>query len=122
MSTTEARLDSIESRLRYLEDQERIRECLALYGYTADLGRSQAWVDLWTADGIYDLDDGPRKGREELTDLIAAPNGFHKSIENHCLHTVGNALYHPLLSIPCMIAKFLDMGRQLGDYPPRTSI
>jgi hypothetical protein len=89
-STIEARLDSIESRLRYLEDQEEIRECLARYGYAADLGRSRAWVDLWTSDGIYDLDDGLRQGRDELTELIAAPDGFHKSIENRCLHTVAN--------------------------------
>lgn len=90
MSTIEARLNSAESRLSYLEDQEAIRECLARYGYAADLGRSEEWLDLWTTDGIYDLDDGQRKGREKLTEIIAAPNGFHKSIENHCLHTVGN--------------------------------
>jgi hypothetical protein len=59
----EDRLRALEARLCYLEDQEQIRECLARYGYAADLGRSTEWLDL-----------------------------CHKSIENRCLHTVSNLL------------------------------
>ncbi len=86
----EARLERLEKRLQYLEDQEAIRECLSLYGYAADVGRSEEWLDLWTADGVYELDEGPHKGRAALTKIIAAPDSTHKSIENRCLHTVEN--------------------------------
>ena len=89
-SHLEKRVEQLEARLAYLEDQEAIRECLARYGYAADLGRSEEWLDLWTADGIYVLDDGPHQGRAALTDIIAKPGGVHKGIENRCLHTVGN--------------------------------
>jgi hypothetical protein len=87
-ASLEKRVARLEARLHDLEDQEQIRECLARYGYAADLGRSEEWLDLWTADGVYDLDDAPYQGRDALTKIIMG--GVHKGIENRCLHTVGN--------------------------------
>lgn len=90
----DARLAALDARVRRLEDHEKIREVLAAYGFAADLGRSDAWVDLWTGDGIYDLDAGAHGGRDQLQDLIAAPTGYHKSIENRSQHIAVNPHIH----------------------------
>ncbi len=86
----DTRLAALDARVRRLEDQRKIREVLAAYGFNADLGRSDAWVDLWTDDGIYDLDAGAHSGRAQLQDLIAAPANYHKSIENRSQHIALN--------------------------------
>ncbi len=88
----DARFAALDARVRRLEDHERIREALAAYGFAADLGRTDAWVDLWTEDGIYDLDTGAHGGRDQLQDLIAAPANYHKSIENRSQHIAVNPL------------------------------
>ncbi len=89
--TVEAKLKALEDRVRDLEDQGQIREVLARYGFNADLGRSQEWVDLWTGDGVYDLDSRKWTGREQLHELIASPTEPHKrDVENRSQHNVLN--------------------------------
>ena len=91
MGDKTSRLEALERRVRELEDKEQIRETLARYGYTADLGLSKDWVDVWTEDGVYDLGPDERaEGSESLLhDIITNPKG-HKTIENRSLHTVVN--------------------------------
>ena len=85
-----ARLEAVEKRLQIVEDQEKIRECLARYGFNADLGRSEDWVNTWTEKGVYDLGPNSRHtGPDELMYNIIQGKG-HKSIENHSQHTVCN--------------------------------
>jgi hypothetical protein len=87
----EARVAALEGRVRYLEDQEKIRECLAEYGFNADLGRSDNYVAGWTPDGVYDLDSMYLDGEADLRKMIASPDGFHKTqVENRSQHTVLN--------------------------------
>ena len=84
------RLEALEKRVQVLEDQEGIRECLARYGFNADLGRSQEYVDNYVKDGAIDL--GPTTkyvGHDQLLYDFITGKG-HKSLENHCLHTVCN--------------------------------
>jgi hypothetical protein len=89
--TVEERLAAVEARLRTLEDQEKIRRCLARYGYNADLGRSEEYLELWSEDGLYDLDGGQLCGEAALREMISSPTGAHKSqIENRSMHAVGN--------------------------------
>ena len=42
------------------EDHEQIRELYSRYAYTIDLGRSEEWVNCFTADGVF---DSPLLGR-----------------------------------------------------------
>jgi hypothetical protein len=87
----EAKFDALEARLRVLEDQEKIRRCLARYGFNADLGRSEEYLALWSEDGLYDLDNGQLRGSGPLREMITSPTGPHKSqIENRSMHAVGN--------------------------------
>lgn len=85
-----ARLEALEKKVRDIEDKEKIRECLYVYGFNADLGRSELWVDGWTEDGCYDLEDRKWRGPDDLKDLIASPSNPHKSIENKSQHTMLN--------------------------------
>jgi ketosteroid isomerase-like protein len=85
------RIAVLEKRLAILEDKEKIREVLARYGYNADLGRSDEYVNVWTKDGVYDLDAGKLEGEAAIREMISSPTGAHKSqIENRSMHTVCN--------------------------------
>jgi hypothetical protein len=87
----EVRVAALEARVRELEDQEKIRRVLARYGFNADLGRSQEYLDLWSKDGLYDMDGGQLKGEGPIWEMISSPTGAHKSqIENRSMHAVGN--------------------------------
>jgi len=89
--SVEQRLAAVEARLGVLEDREKIRRCLARYGFNADLGRSEEYLAIWSEDGLYDLDAGPLQGTAALWDMISSPTGAHKSqIENRSMHAVGN--------------------------------
>jgi hypothetical protein len=82
-------LEELERRLQVLETERELRSVLARYSFTADLGQSQAWVDLFTEDGAYDLGPtGPTAGRFEGPDglrrVILGPG--HKGIEGSCQH------------------------------------
>jgi hypothetical protein len=46
----------LQRRIQLLEDEREIRAVLSRYGFNADLGRADAYVDLFTADGVMDLD------------------------------------------------------------------
>jgi hypothetical protein len=101
---------TLEERVQELEDDRAIRELLARYGYNADQGRSEAYVNLFTEDGALDITTGPGgrgagmeprsvdrevinrfDGHKALRAFITDPKG-HKSIEGNCLHVHGNNL------------------------------
>jgi SnoaL-like domain len=89
----EARLHALEAsllrRLQILDDERELRMLLARYGFNADLGRSDAFVSLFTDDAVMDLypdrlDPHLFVGHPELMTFITGPG--HKSIEGHCQH------------------------------------
>ncbi|RVT89422.1 nuclear transport factor 2 family protein [Sphingomonas crocodyli] len=88
----EDRIKRLEAEVRELRDQLEIREILAKYGFTADMGHARAYADLFTEDGVYDLDDGwTIEGRDALAAMIEDPNGLHKrEIENRSQHVPAN--------------------------------
>jgi len=75
----EARLQAMEDRLRFLEDERAIRQLIASYGPAVDSGNTDAAVALWTDAGIYDyvtiIDDHTR---EQYLD----PQGIHDMLEH----------------------------------------
>lgn len=78
MTRSEDRLDALERRLRELEDREEIREVIARYGFTADLGHDEEYVAQYTEDGEYDTGKGHHRGHHELYEFIHSPEGGHK--------------------------------------------
>jgi SnoaL-like domain len=55
VSSPEADAALLLIRLRRLEDERDIRVALDRYGHSIDYGLESAWVDCFTADGVYDL-------------------------------------------------------------------
>jgi hypothetical protein len=89
---SEDRIARLETQVRALQDQLEIRELLSRYGFTADLGHERAYAELWTEDGVYDLDDGwTIEGRDALEAMLRDPAGLHKrEIENRSMHVPTN--------------------------------
>lgn len=51
-------LTSLKSKVQGLFDKEAIRDLLTRYGFCFDLGRYDAFYDLWTDDAVFKT-DGP---------------------------------------------------------------
>jgi hypothetical protein len=57
--------------LSVLEEKEAIRELLAEYCFRFDNGEFEAWLQLFTADGVFDLGvRGRMEGREALRQFL----------------------------------------------------
>ena len=92
---------AMAERLSRLEDERELRELLSMYGFTADLGRSREYVDLYTEDGRIDLGagrfgagDGAYIGHEKLYEFITG--SAHLGIQGYCQHiaNVGPLIFH----------------------------
>ncbi|MFC1919286.1 nuclear transport factor 2 family protein [Chloroflexota bacterium] len=79
-------LEAVKQRLQELEDKEAIRDLLVRYGFTADLSRTNDYVDLWTEDAIFDVgtEYGLWKGKDKIRQLMEGP--VHQSITNNSQH------------------------------------
>jgi hypothetical protein len=51
----EVTMSDLATRVQRLEDERDIRALLTRYAFSADLGRSREWVELFTEDGTIDL-------------------------------------------------------------------
>jgi hypothetical protein len=91
----EQRLTELEARQCALEDDRAIRELLGRYGFYADVGEHDRFVDLFTEDGVIELVGGAPAGvtaalvswtgRAELREFIGDPE-MHMKIEGRCMH------------------------------------
>jgi hypothetical protein len=94
----EARVARLEARVQELEDERAVRELLARYGFNADCLRDEAFVDLFTDDGVVDLVVGAGattvlryEGKAELEQFISNPQGRNRpDVAGHVLHMQGN--------------------------------
>jgi uncharacterized protein (TIGR02246 family) len=86
----EGRIAELESRLRRLEDERDIAQLIAAYGPLVDAGAATEVADLWTHDGIYDVDEVYLEGHEQLAAMVLSR--AHQSwIARGCAHFVGPA-------------------------------
>lgn len=79
---------ALEARLDALEDEHGIRRLLARYSTCADSRRDDDWLDLWSEDGVLDIELGPDSavygarrlwtGRDELRLFITNPDAHHR--------------------------------------------
>jgi hypothetical protein len=93
-------LAALTARIQELEDDKAIREVIADYGFYADSGQHDAWVDTFTDDGSIELVGGEATGvypplarwagTAQLRSFIDDPQ-VHMTIEGRCMHlTTGN--------------------------------
>lgn len=82
------RIAELETRLRRLEDERDITQLIAAYGPLVDAGADQEVADLWTHDGVYDIDEVFLEGHEQLAAMVRSR--AHRSwIEGGCAHFLG---------------------------------
>ncbi len=91
----EERVAAIESRQKVYEDERVIRDLIARYGFYADCGAHESFVDLFTYDGVIELVGGAPagvtepsvrwSGRSELREFIGDPE-IHMKIQGRCQH------------------------------------
>lgn len=81
--------DSLEARLRALEDKEAIRELIARYGPLADNGDSEGVAALWTGDGSYAVGGmAEATGRTSIAGLIEGET-HRQLMRSGCAHLLG---------------------------------
>ncbi|MFC1980968.1 nuclear transport factor 2 family protein [Chloroflexota bacterium] len=82
-------LKGLKQKLQILEDKEAIRDHLARYSFNADLNRTDAYLDLWTEDGSFEVGGEVGlgriwKGRDEIKQLLNGP--VHQSFTTRSQH------------------------------------
>lgn len=65
--------ETLEARVRRLEDLEEIRQSLIDYGELLDARDLDAWAELWAEDGEFEMSTGRlAKGRQAIKDMLGA--------------------------------------------------
>ncbi|MEQ6902112.1 nuclear transport factor 2 family protein [Nocardioides sp. YIM 152588] len=70
-ATALERLERLEARLARLEDEQAIGRLVASYGPLVDAGLPDEVADLWTADGVYDVDELYMGSADEVRAMVA---------------------------------------------------
>lgn len=85
---TAASLTALDARLRAVEDELAILRLVAAYGTLVDAGESAGVADLWTEDGVYEVDPEPLHGRDAVRAMVSGD--AHQGLIRHgCGHLVG---------------------------------
>lgn len=79
---------SIEERLQRLEDVVAITQLVASYGPLVDAGEAERVADLWTEDGVYDVDEYYMGNRAEIGAMVRS-DAHQGLIGNGCSHFLG---------------------------------
>lgn len=70
MSSTDDRISALEHRLARLEDEHAIARLIASYGPLVDAGEADRVAELWTEDGVYDVEDYLMEGRDQVAAMV----------------------------------------------------
>jgi hypothetical protein len=77
----------LEDRLRVVEDTLAIYRLAASYGPSVDSNSLTDATDLWTSDGVYDIDVGVWRGEDEIRGLFES-NVHQDLVRDGCTHQV----------------------------------
>lgn len=85
---TEDRVDALEQRVRRLEDVTEITRLVSGYGPAVDAGAAEEVAELWTEDGVYDVDELFMRDRAAIRAMVDSPE--HQGlIARGCTHFLG---------------------------------
>lgn len=87
----EARLRQLEDRLRVVEDERDIARLIATYGPSVDAADAEAAGQLWSVDGVYDVEGWRMSGRDEVEGMVRS-GGHRRLVDNGCAHFLGPAV------------------------------
>lgn len=90
MSEQPDRLAALEARLQRLEDEQAIARLVASYGPLVDAGEADRVAELWTEDGVYDVEGYFMDGRDQVAAMVRS-DAHQGLIGNGCSHFLGPA-------------------------------
>lgn len=93
MSDLAAEVAALSKRLRVLEDQQEIMQLIATYGPAVDSLSGEAFIDLWTEDGVYDVDEMQPFIGTDVVDVDAAAK-HRQHVAAGCAHVLGLPVVH----------------------------
>lgn len=70
LASLETRLTDTDDRLSRAEDELAVLRLLASYSPRVDSGDAEGVAELWTDDGVYDVDTGVLEGHDGLVDMV----------------------------------------------------
>lgn len=69
---------STTPEVKLLADKLAIREVLEEYCLRLEVNNFEEWLDLFTADSVYEVYGKTLSGRQEISDMLSkAPHGIH---------------------------------------------
>ena len=75
-------------RVRQLEDVAELTTLIAAYGHAADAGAADAVAELWSDDGVFEVQSGGRwVGRDEIAEVYRGKE-HRQLIEHGCGHVM----------------------------------
>lgn len=81
-------LADLAARLRRLEDERDIARLIASYGPAVDAGDADAAAQLWSSDGVYDVDGWRMAGRAEVHAMVSS-TAHQNLVAKGCSHFLG---------------------------------
>lgn len=87
---TDDSLAALSRRLQRLEDERDIAALIASYGPLVDSGSADDVSELWTEDGVYDVDELCLDGADAIRAMVRSP-AHQRWIADGCAHFVGPA-------------------------------
>jgi hypothetical protein len=113
--------ESLEARLRVLEDERAITRTLYQYGHSLDYGDETAYIDCFTDDGVFEVrrrgkgDVRRVVGRSDRETFVAqhsrAPEAWHKHM-----------VLQPMIEVDGDKARCVSYAVVLLDYEDRPAI
>ncbi|WP_300681848.1 nuclear transport factor 2 family protein [Nocardioides sp.] len=90
-TSIDARLEALEAlaaRVAFLEDEREISQLIASYGPFVDSGSADEVTAIWTAGGVYDVDEGRFAGAAAIHAMVES-RGHQGWIKGGCAHFLG---------------------------------
>ncbi|MGV0746463.1 nuclear transport factor 2 family protein [Mycolicibacterium sp. XJ870] len=91
MSGDNGDLAELLARVQQLEDERDIARLIASYGPAVDAADADTAADLWTADGVYDV-EGWRMGSSSDVHAMVSSRSHHELVDSGCSHFLGPAV------------------------------
>ncbi|MFD6675646.1 nuclear transport factor 2 family protein [Rhodococcus zopfii] len=63
-------VEQLARRVELLEDTLAIQQIVTTYGPAVDSGSAEAVGALWTEDGVYEVDSGAYRGRDQIMAMV----------------------------------------------------
>jgi len=90
MSSLDETVAALTRRVERLEDELAIHRLIVSYGLHVDTGDADRSAQVFTEDGVYDVDVGRMEGREAVRAMVRSTR--HQEMVGHCAHQIGPAV------------------------------